>query len=255
MNYFPKISQVHVFFVLSIIVFEHAQAQSDQANQEWQKAINARSANLKDLYVEKPIKIFPNQAVMQGQDSIANHLLSTYPEIDSIYTKKFIPTHQREGVAYAYEIGGFQDPTGQLYKHLIIWRVEKDKRLRALELTAEATPDAEVELSEITARREEWMKWCNAHEVPKLVDELYASSPLYYNHRPLITGRDALVKEYGYMRNERYQLTLKPLIVETVHSQLAYEIGQCEGAYGGKYILIWQKDNAGQWKISLDANL
>jgi ketosteroid isomerase-like protein len=57
------------------------------------------------------------------------------------------------------------------------------------------------------------------------------------------------------MSNESYQLTLNPITIETVNPETVFEIGQCEGSYNGKYILIWKKQTDGQWRIWVDSNI
>ena len=99
------------------------------------------------------------------------------------------------------------------------------------------------------------MELCNAHDVEGLVNELYSVNTLYYNHKPLVKGREDVIKEYGYMRNEKYSLKLTPLFIEAVNESTVYEIGQCNGSYGGKYILIWKKEADGKWRIFIDSNI
>ena len=99
------------------------------------------------------------------------------------------------------------------------------------------------------------MQYCNAHQVDKLVNELYTKDALYYNHRPMINGRERLIQEYSYMGNPAYKLALKPITVRPFSKDLVVEIGQCEGSYPGKYILIWQRSDQGVWQIALDSNI
>jgi hypothetical protein len=55
------------------------------------------------------------------------------------------------------------------------------------------------------------------------------------------------------MNNPTYQLTLTPIAVEAAGKDIAFEIGQCSGSYGGKYILVWQKIG-NNWKVLFDSN-
>jgi hypothetical protein len=57
------------------------------------------------------------------------------------------------------------------------------------------------------------------------------------------------------MEREQYHLTLTPIFIEPVSATMVYEIGQCSGSYGGKYILIWQREQDGKWRILLDSNI
>ncbi len=114
---------------------------------------------------------------------------------------------------------------------------------------------AEVDLGELDLRREEWMKICNQHDALALVKEMYMKEAVYYNHKPLVIGQEKIVEQYSYMNDEKYSLELEPLFMQVVSSEIVYEVGQCRGSYGGKYILVWTRDIDGKWKIKMDSNL
>jgi ketosteroid isomerase-like protein len=155
---------------------------------------------------------------------------------------------------YAYEISRFETADDQAFAQVIVWDNQGAEPLRALQFVApygKMLPDADV----IFAARARWMEYCNAHEVERLIQEMYTPNTLYYNHRPLLRGRAALEKEYAYMKNPDYQLTLTPLHVVPVAEHLVVELGQCSGSYGGKYLIVWQEQVPGTWQVLLDANL
>jgi len=87
-----------------------------------------------------------------------------------------------------------------------------------------------------------------------LITNTYVENAVYYNNNRLTIGTDHIIKEYQYMNNPAYQLTLIPIILEGVNETLAFEIGQCSGSYGGKYILVWGKRKGTSWKIIFDSN-
>jgi ketosteroid isomerase-like protein len=108
---------------------------------------------------------------------------------------------------------------------------------------------------EIDKRRMEWMEICNQNDASKLVERLYSKDAIYYNHKPLVVGRQAIISDYQYMNNPAYSLRLEPLVVHSISKDMVFEIGQCSGSYGGKYILVWRKDNDGIWRVFLDSNI
>jgi metallo-beta-lactamase class B len=112
-----------------------------------------------------------------------------------------------------------------------------------------------VDTEIIDRRRLEWIQYCNAHKASALVEALYSSDAIYYNHKPLVVGQEAITQDYQYMNNPLYDLNLKPLIVHPVASDLVFEIGQCSGSYNGKYILVWKKNPEDRWFISFDSNI
>jgi ketosteroid isomerase-like protein len=171
--------------------------------------------------------------------------------IDSVYTLQSFPADRAE--RYRYEIGGFTTPSGE-YRHLLIRDTDGPQPRRVLELIAPVRPAPSARAA-IDRRRAEWIDRCNQHDARALIENLYAPNTVYYNHRPPIVGREALVAAYAYMNNPGYELSLAPLAFTMVNEDLAYEIGQCSGSYGGKYIIAWQRDAAGQWYVLLDSNI
>lgn len=171
---------------------------------------------------------------------------------ESSYSTKRLEAN-RDGSIH-YEIAGFKNSDGILYKQVLIWRKLKDDFKKELEFVAKSgtTEDLSSEIDEARAR---WMKYCNAHMATELVNQVYSKNPFYYNNgRPIITTSEALIREYSYMNNPQYSLKLTPLVIEPVTDELVYEIGQCSGSYGGKYVIIWTKED-GIWKVLLDSNI
>jgi hypothetical protein len=78
---------------------------------------------------------------------------------------------------------------------------------------------------------------------------------MYYNHKPIVQGTENLIQEYGYMNRESYSLQLDPKKSVIVNANFVFEIGQCSGSYGGKYVLIWKKEADGNWRIYIDSNI
>lgn len=128
------------------------------------------------------------------------------------------------------------------YGHLLIWKEVDSIRLRELEFVAESDDVDRLAISkEIKKARDLWMRYCNAHEVASLVNEVYAENTLYYNHKPMIVGRQELIKEYDYMSRDSYKLKLTPILLEPVREDLVFEAGQCSGTYGGSMLLYGRK--------------
>ena len=99
------------------------------------------------------------------------------------------------------------------------------------------------------------MALCNQHDAQQLVAQMYTANAMYYNHKPVVVGRKDITIEYDYMNQANYSLHLEPIIVETLTPALVFEIGQCSGSYGGKYMLIWEKQKDGSWQVLMDSNI
>lgn len=222
----------------------------EDPNWEWMHLVNADSDSLAQLYTKDAIQISELGEVTAGAVAIVdNHRKGGY-RIDSIKTIKQVKANPDK----AYELGRFWTSTGQEYKHLIIWDIGEGKKLRELEfvLASEISPSY---IDDIKKRREDWIQLCNEHDATTLVVQLYTKNAVYYNHRPPIIGWEDISQEYRYMNDENYTLFLEPIILEAVNETLAFEIGQCSGTYNGKYVLVWQKNEEGVWRVLMDSNI
>ncbi|MBT8287319.1 MAG: DUF4440 domain-containing protein [Bacteroidia bacterium] len=242
---------------LAFILGLESQAQSysndfSGVNQKWIQHVNTGSSSIKDLYTTDALKVFSDGTTLNTTDDIANHLFTTLKGAHSIKTKKRLTAHEKRQIDY--EVSQFRVKNNENYKQLIIWEKVDGRDVRAFEFI-EKSGEFTAPVKELNQRREEWMKYCNAHDVSALVNDLYTSNTIYFNHKPAVIGTEKLIKEYSYMENPAYSLKLEPIIIEAVNKELVFEIGQCQGSYNGKYVLIWQKDSDGKWKVLVDSNI
>ncbi|MEM9720011.1 MAG: hypothetical protein AAGA10_12210 [Bacteroidota bacterium] len=222
--------------------------------EEWMQAFNQEGDRGK-FYFSEGITVSPNGNANVGVKNIQEHheylkeqmgLLDT---IDALYHT----LADRDG-QFTYEMGRAVAKDKRRYKFLWVSRKSQAKKRIELEFIAPASEDI-PDVSEIDKARAQWMELCNAHNAYELVKACYTPNALYYNHKPLVIGTDAIAHVYAYMNKDSYSLTLTPLHVEPVSKTLVYEIGQCSGSYGGKYVIIWQKTEKGTWKVLLDSNI
>lgn len=220
----------------------------------WVEAINNRNFNsIQDFYQTESIKIISADSTLNSSGEIAEYYLLQPNKISSISSLFHVEASKDKDINYELIEYETVDKVG--YVQLLIWRLDKGKKIREFEFTSrrvEVTVDNEEDISN---SRKLWVQLCNAHNPKNLVNELYSSHSIYFNHKPLIKGQKDLIKEYGYMKDENYTLTLHPLKLEFVNTDLVYEIGQCEGSYKGKYLLVWKKEFDGKWRIFIDSNV
>mgnify|MGYP000433101995 FL=1 len=225
----------------------------DPSLSAWAQLIRGALTDYTAVYVEKPVFLGGSGHLgLPMEEQIRNHQIR-YADLASLQTHQRVSA--REELGYHYELGSFTNARGLEFKHLLILKEEGDTMRRELEFIARAAPTDSTIQQAIDKRRAEWIRLCNAHNAAELVKELYSANAMYYNHKPLVIGHDAIIEDYQYMNEEKYSLTLTPIAVELVTNRLAYEIGQCSGSYGGKYMLVWQKDKTGQWSIVMDSNI
>jgi ketosteroid isomerase-like protein len=231
---------------LSVIISD-----SISSNQKWMQAINNKNLELlSSLYTENAMVLSANGVDLENRSEI----LELVPKVDFVVKSVSTTKRIQANDSYDYEIGSFVNKDDGLAKHLIIWNTSNNEDKRELEFIIE-TDQSKVNLMEIDKQRANWIAFCNAHDAKSLIENVYSENTMYYNRGRLLIGRDDLVKEYEYMNNEQYQLTLSPILVEPVSETIVYEFGQCKGSYSGKYILVWQKNSEGIWQVLFDSNI
>ena len=203
-------------------------------------------------YSENAVKITQEGEILKGKEKIDEYHKKVQFSPQSFESRKKLMANERRGLEY--EIGEYSDKDKTKIKTLIIWKNSDSQKVIDFEVAVNSE-DNDLDSSVLDCRREEWMKLCNDHKVEALVRNLYSSNTIYYNHKPVVIGHEDLIQEYGYMNNEKYSLTLSPIVIEPVSSDFIYEIGQCSGGYNGKYILIWRKEGDGQWRVFIDSNI
>ena len=221
-----------------------------KSNSKWMNAINNKDLDaLASLYTQDVYGLSTNGVEFSSRDSLISIVEKNTFVVKDVRTISRVAANNK----FDYEIGSFKNANDQLMKYVAIWVTSQNTERRTLEFIAE-TDGNKVDLIEIDAQRAEWIRLCNAHNAKNLINKVYTKNTMYYNHRPMVVGRENLIPLYSYMNNPNYELTLHPISVEAVSETLVLEIGQCKGSYGGKYILIWQKTTEG-WQVLFDANL
>ena len=221
----------------------------------WMQAINEKNKNnLKEIYASDAIKIVAIDTILNNASQISEYYLDKGYKVIDITSLFQVEAHQQRAIHY--ELLQYKTEDLSEYVQLIIWKIVGEKRVREFEFSHKIdTATNKAGNEEILERRDMWIELCNENNAANLVNELYSQNTIYFNHKPLVIGRKKIINEYAYMNNANYNLVLQPLKLISVTKNIAFEIGQCKGSYGGKYILIWKKEDDGKWRIFIDSNI
>lgn len=220
----------------------------------WVEAVNRKNIySIKDFYLPESIKIISSDSKLSGPTEIAEYYALHSDDIKSISSIYLVKASKEKNINY--ELIKYETQNGRSYAELLIWRLKNGNKYREFEFVSEVSEETNNNEEPITKRRNLWVELCNTHNPKNLVNTLYSSNSIYFNHKPIINGQENLIKEYSYMKDENYKLTLNPLKMFFVNDKLVYEIGQCEGTYKGKYILVWKKESDGEWRVFIDSNI
>ncbi|AQX09300.1 YybH family protein [Elizabethkingia ursingii] len=221
----------------------------------WAIGINENSIDsIKNFYNINAVKINSPDNIIEGSSQIANYFKARKEKITSIKSLFSVEANSKRKINY--ELVSYKTDDQKEFIGIVIWKIENEKIIREFEFTKESSlVSQKADTTSISQRRKLWIQLCNEHNPKNLAKELYSSNIIYYNHKPLVKGTDDLIKEYSYMDNKSYHLELHPLILKVVNPDFAFEIGQCTGSYNGKYIIVWEKDVDGKWRIIVDSNI
>jgi len=221
----------------------------------WAIAINKNNADsIKNLYDINAVRINSPDNIIEGSSQIANYFTGQKDKITSIKSLFSVEANSKRKINY--ELVSYKTADRKEFIGIVIWKIENEKIIREFEFTKESSLISQkADTTSISERRKLWIQLCNEHNPKNLIKELYSSNIIYYNHKPLVKGTDDLIKEYSYMNNKNYHLELHPLTLKVVNPDFAFEIGQCTGSYNGKYIIVWEKNSDGKWRIIVDSNI
>ncbi len=203
-------------------------------------------------HLESDALILSEKGMIRGEGAISS-FVSTFIEAQGnvkSYQRNFgIEVHK----ALDFEVGEIAT-SGQKFSVMFLKKTDNPKGGKIEFLVIFENKQTNLKASALDDPRNLWMELCNAHKANELVEDLYTPDAYYYNRGRLLQGTGAISTEYGYMNNPNYSLKLTPEHVVFVTSDIAYEIGQCSKSYNLPYMLLWQKQADGNWKILMDSN-
>ncbi|WP_298894291.1 hypothetical protein [uncultured Psychroserpens sp.] len=224
------------------------------ASKSWLEIVNNKNLiDIRGYYANNAFKVISADSIVTGSSTIAEYYINKSNLITESKTLFLTEANKTQGIDY--ELINYKTEDLEEYIQVVIWKQNDDKKVREFEYSVKRNKvNSNVDKDDISKRRGLWIELCNKNNAENLVKELYANNAIYFNHKPLVIGTEAISKEYQYMNNNNYNLTLEPLKVEMVTEHIAFEIGQCKGSYGGKYVIVWKKESGEKWKVFIDSN-
>ncbi|MEM6805433.1 MAG: hypothetical protein AAF696_28805, partial [Bacteroidota bacterium] len=153
-----------------------------------------------------------------------------------------------------FDMGYYVTEEGK-YAAITGWKRLKGRWLREIQilypLEKEIVEHSEKIIKEYAAK---WVKYSNAHDHAKLIEEVYSPDAVYANGGKVYAGRKEIVDRYAYMSNPSWQIELFPLKQLALSDHILFEIGRYESNGIGHYVIVWEKQESGKWQACLDFN-
>ncbi|MCB0632128.1 MAG: hypothetical protein KDD15_20420, partial [Lewinella sp.] len=230
-----------------------------QQKNAWLENLNSGtgSANIGTFYLDKA-GVFSLRNLLQNPEEMYDDLLKIPYVLGKIGEPETFGVVQHSDDRYL-EMGTFpvtsaEDGTFH-FAYLTAWKMVDSVWLRELDVLESMNNEApEVDLQEIDQARSIWQELSNARDHEQLVKNSYAPRGFYFNQGRSYRGTEAISEVYSYMSGENWQITLTGLSVMPVKDDLVFELGQYQSNGTGHYVILWQKQDDGNWQVLLDFN-
>jgi ketosteroid isomerase-like protein len=230
--------------------FENVCHDIDLINKEWLVAVNKKE-DIKKFYKENVV-LYLNNEFCQGDHTIEDFYCS---HLNTHLTKFHVEyrTLLPENEDMVYETGYFSTTSMETFQYLAIWSKTSGTWLRELEAVSIKKNNLEIG-NGIADARNLWIEYANKNSAIALAQKTYTEDFLYFNRGNKYRGYDNLAEIYSYMNDKDFHVTLNQDINVMIQEDLSFEIGTWTSEGKGKYIIIWKKQENGEWKILLDSN-
>lgn len=241
-----------LIFIISSIYFPVLNAQEDfqQLHESWIKDFN--EGKYSEQFWENA-SLFLKGEVFDTKDAIYGKLLIYRSELKNIIAYEPLALISQKQNNY-FDMGYYTTSTGK-YAAITGWKRLKGSWLREIQIIyplekGQAKASTEI-IKEYAAK---WMKYSNAHDHAKLIEEVYSPDAVYANGGKVYMGRKEIIDRYAYMSNSSWQIELFPLKQLEVNDDILFEIGRYESNGIGHYVIVWKKQASGEWQACLDFN-
>lgn len=136
------------------------------------------------------------------------------------------------------------------------WEKEIDVILTLKNKTTEISRELDRLLNQ---ERKEWVKLANQHNPEAHIKTSYTEDATYFGNGQKSEGQQEIAERYFYMENPNYQVDLEKERLWKISEENVLEIGRYftgpkRVGDGGIYVILWEKQESGEWLIQLDFN-
>lgn len=243
---------LHFLCFLLLLSFQDlvSQTMADKQQKAWKLSAN-KGEDLSKFYWSNPTLFLSNE-IYTGKDHLQEqlgHLIKTEGKITSIETKSTVLHRQNN----FFEIGEYVFEKAQ-YGFIVGWKKVGEDWMKEIEILFKKDTESAVDVAEIDAARKKWVDLSNAHDHGALIREVYTPDGIYVNQGKVDKGTDQIIERYAYMSNPTWKIQLYPKELMAVQQGIFYEIGEYVSNGKGHYVIIWEKQENGEWQACLDFN-
>ena len=220
-------------------------------NMKWLLALDG-GLNMHSFYTQKSGLILDNR-IHLGQEAINGALQLFRNKTKGLRYFGPIEMVEHDSLRF-FDVGYYKDKRKQNYMYLIAWNKTEEVWKKEMEYIHPFDDDSKLKEAEINSAREKWERLSNAHDHRALIEQSYTADAIYFNNGKADVGTEAIIARYAYMSNPGWQIDLTPIKVLAVQEDMVYEIGEYRSNGVGHYVIVWVRDESGNWKASFDFN-
>lgn len=206
------------------------------------------------FYLENTSLFFEGE-MYQGLTEVKEKLLSFSEEqkrflvLDTIQFIEHDSTH-------IFDLGYYKGWQKKDYAYLIAWNKTEGKWKKEFETihSFDKSAISSFDEKEIDAARKLWVERSNSLDHRGLIENSYTSDAIYVNNGKVYKGTEEIVNRYSYMSQANWHIDLTGIKTFAVQENLVYEVGQYKSNGVGHYIILWEREESGTWKVALDFN-
>lgn len=234
-----------------------AQPNIDTLHPPWIAAVAEGEMKQELLFPEGYLFVFDGQILYNGTKTTPDTLSVAYrlTNFQEQHRYKHGPFRWLTIAILASEKGGKQLLATGWKKTETDWTREIDLLLR-LQERAEVLDQIREELA---SERRKWVRLANEHNPEAHITRSYTKDAIYFSNGRRSDGHEGITERYSYMKNPNYQVDLEAETLYAVSKQQVLEVGRYFAGKkrqgdGGVYLILWEKQSKGAWRIALDFN-